>query len=107
MSGEVPKKTARRIAELLDTAGTLFDATAVTDVAKAVAFFVSETVGSKKFPKKVELHAAKQLAHEFYSGLEAEHPEVADTIEDLSEHLRFQFRYGDRNKPRDPGCAIL
>ena len=108
MSGEVSKKVARRIAELLDTAGQLFDATAATDVAKGVLFFVSETVGSKKFPKKIELHAAKQLAHEFFSGLEAEQPEVAAQIDDLAEHDRFALRYGERTKiARDPGCTIL
>lgn len=108
MPGEVPQKTARRIAELLDTAGTLFDATATADVAKAVLFFVSETVGSKKFPKKIELHAARSLAHEFFSALESERPEVAAEIDDLAEHDRFALRYGERTKiARDPGCVIL
>jgi len=107
-AADVPRKTSRRIAELLSLAADQFDSTTLNDVSKAVLWFSTEVVGSKKFPRTVELHTIRSLCHEFFSGVETEQPEVAARIDDEADFARYQLRYGERTKiARDPGCTIL
>lgn len=106
---DVPKKTATRIVELLDRASTLYNKTDPADIPKAVLWFATEVVGSKKFPKGIEEYTTRQLALSFFEELvDPDDDSIATNIAQLSREFRHQLRFGERTGiGRSPGCTIF